>query len=183
MRICHGATRMQAMATVHLVHGFLGSGKTTYAEKLSRDQNALRLSLDEWYLNLFSDGMTKDLDPVAQDRLVAQLNKHWPTLVDRGIDVVLDWGFWKRESRDEVRRLATEHSAQAVVHSLQCDDQTALQRCLARNGSPGSFLVDPVGFTRMKEHFEVLGVDESRIAIDTSGKAPKISRSVGINDL
>lgn len=34
--------------TLHLIHGYLGAGKTTFARKLEIDTKALRFTLDEW---------------------------------------------------------------------------------------------------------------------------------------
>ena len=50
------------MATVHLVCGFLGVGKTTFAVALASQLGAVRFSVDELYLKLFADGPTYELD-------------------------------------------------------------------------------------------------------------------------
>jgi hypothetical protein len=57
------------MTTVHLVCGFLGSGKTTFAEALAKREGAIRFSIDELYLRLFADGPTYDLNHGAHERL------------------------------------------------------------------------------------------------------------------
>jgi predicted kinase len=36
------------MATIHLMHGFIGFGKTTIAEKLAKELPAVRLNNDEF---------------------------------------------------------------------------------------------------------------------------------------
>ena len=41
------------MATLHMMVGLPGSGKTTEAKKLEQKFNALRLTPDEWQLFLF----------------------------------------------------------------------------------------------------------------------------------
>jgi len=43
------------MATLHLIVGFLCSGKTTFAKKLEQELPALRLTPDEWHLRLFGN--------------------------------------------------------------------------------------------------------------------------------
>jgi tRNA uridine 5-carbamoylmethylation protein Kti12 len=43
------------MATAHLIHGFLGAGKTTFARQLERELRAIRFSQDEWMANLNGD--------------------------------------------------------------------------------------------------------------------------------
>jgi predicted kinase len=53
------------MATVHLICGFLGAGKTTFAKALAEQKSAIRFSIDELYLRLFADGPTYDVDAKA----------------------------------------------------------------------------------------------------------------------
>jgi hypothetical protein len=36
------------MSTAHLIHGFLGAWKTTFAKKLEAELGAVRFSQDEW---------------------------------------------------------------------------------------------------------------------------------------
>jgi predicted kinase len=85
-----------AKATVHLVCGFLGSGKTTFAKALSAQRAAIRFSVDEWYLRLFAEGPTYELDRASMSRLLDVLNDLWPQLAQAGNNVVLDFGFWSR---------------------------------------------------------------------------------------
>src|SRR5262245_33302669 len=126
------------MATVHLVCGFLGAGKTTFARRLAHEQHAVRFSIDEIYLQLLADGPTYTLDQQALDRLLAALHLLWPEIVRAGADVVLDFGFWRRALRDEVRALARSVGAETRLHVLRCPDDVALARCLRRNGTSGA---------------------------------------------
>jgi predicted kinase len=43
------------MATAHLIHGFLGVGKTTFARQLEQRIPAIRFSHDEWMARLYGD--------------------------------------------------------------------------------------------------------------------------------
>jgi predicted kinase len=149
------------MATAHLVHGFLGSGKTTFSKELAERTGALRLSVDEWYLRLFATEPTHDYDRQHGKRLLDLLNDFWPPLVARGVDVVLDFGFWRRSLRDEVRERAAALGVSTRLYRLDCPDEEALRRCLARNGTPGTFLISQDGFHALKSEFEPLGPDES----------------------
>src|SRR5579862_7212051 len=87
------------MATVHLMCGLPGSGKTTVARRVEVEQDAFRFTLDEWMLRLF------DLTPFdteygpAADRVKELIWDTASELVARGNDVVLDWSQWSRELR------------------------------------------------------------------------------------
>ena len=41
------------MATIHLLCGSTGAGKTTYGRRLAEDLGAVRFSIDEWMSALF----------------------------------------------------------------------------------------------------------------------------------
>jgi predicted kinase len=41
------------MPAAHLIHGFLGAGKTTFARELERNIPAIRFSHDEWMVRLY----------------------------------------------------------------------------------------------------------------------------------
>lgn len=153
---------------VHLVCGFLGTGKTTYAKALAARESAIRFSIDELYLRLFTDGPTYALDQPALDRLLGVVNELWPQVVRAGIPVVLDFGFWRRALRDEVRKRASAVGANTQLHWLRCADELALARCLSRNGAPDSFLISAAGFAELKGRFEPPAADEACAAVDSA---------------
>ncbi len=155
------------MTTVHLICGFLGVGKTTFSRALEAQTSGVRFSSDELYLRLFANGPTHELNPDALARLVNALNELWPRVAAAGVDVILDFGFWHRSLRDEVRRLALSIEAESRLYWLQCPDEFALERCLRRNGTAGSFLVSAEGFFGMKSRFEPPGADECAEIVDT----------------
>jgi predicted kinase len=162
------STLPAAPPVVHLVSGFLGSGKTTFSKALAAREGAIRFSVDELYLQLFSDGPTAELDQRALDRLLSVLNDLWPQVVAAGTSVVLDLGFWRRSLRDEVRQRAKEKGAVCQLYWLRCSDEVALARCLSRNGDPGSFLISAEGFAELKPRFQLPGADEAYEVVDTS---------------
>jgi predicted kinase len=156
------------MATVHLVCGFLGAGKTTFSKALTEQKSAVRFSLDELYLRLFADEPTYELDAKAMERLLAALNDIWPQVAKAGIDVVLDFGFWHRALRDDVRERAHSIGAATHLYWLRCPDKVAIARCLQRNGTPGAFLISAQGFQELKARFEPPGSDELSEIVDSA---------------
>jgi predicted kinase len=149
----------------------LGAGKTTFATQLAAERSGIRFSVDEIYLRLFANGPTYELDTRALERLLGVLNELWPPVAAAGVDVILDFGFWRRALRDEVRGLARNAGAQAMLYSLQCADAVAVQRCLRRNGTAGAFLISEEGYAALKLRFEAPGEDEPAVLVDTNGWA------------
>ncbi len=151
------------MPTAHLVHGYLGSGKTTFARQLAEQTGSVRLSMDEWYLRVFNEGRpTHHLDESRSRRLWLALDDLWPRLLVLGVDVVLDFGFWRRSDRDRARALARQAGGDAVMHWVRAADDVALDRCLTRL-DPDSFLIDAGAFAALLSKFEPLGPDEEHV--------------------
>ena len=154
--------------TVHLLHGFLGAGKTTFARQLERQLPAVRYTPDEWMSRLFG------ADPPAEhfgrhlEAIFDLIAAHWPMVIQCGADVVLDYGFWSRSSRDAARRQAAELGCNTRLYALQCSELTARRRCRERNCQlAGSLLITDATFDTLQSRFEPLAPDESHTRIDT----------------
>ena len=156
------------MAVVHLIHGYTGAGKTTFARRLESESGALRISVDEWYLRLFVEGTTHHLEPALMTRLVELLDELWPSLCSHGVDVILDFGFWSRSSRDHARALAATAGAEPILYHVVCDDEVARERLLSRdNAGTGSFRIDEQAYNDLRSKYEPLGPDEDHLVIDS----------------
>jgi predicted kinase len=128
------------MATLHLMVGLPGSGKTTFARQLEAQHRALRLTVDEWHIRLFGsdfDGASDDADlAVHNDRHAAIEALLWETaarVLTLGVDVILDFGFWTRRERDELRGRAQELGAGFRIHFADAAEEVLLERIRARN--------------------------------------------------
>jgi predicted kinase len=121
------------MATIILLCGLPGSGKTTLATQLARDRPALRLGEDDWMVQLFASA---DGHGDAEREAIKQVQWEIATQVARfGVDVVLDWGYWSRQERDDYRaRVRRPHLNRRFEHprppargwrvGLRLDDRT-----------------------------------------------------------
>ncbi len=152
------------MATAHLLFGYLGSGKTTLARKLEHRHRAIRFTPDEWMTRLFGE------DPPAtifQDKLAAVVDlmePMWGRCLALGLDVVLDYGFWRRAERDSVRRLIHSLGARALLYRVECSEDEARRRVAIRNeASDRSLFIAPETFDLLKARFQPLQADESYI--------------------
>ncbi len=121
------------MATLHLIVGLPCSGKTTLAHQLEQERAALRLNLDAWHIRLFGqDAAEPEHD--ARHRLIETLL--WTIArraLELGTNVILDYGFWAREERENYRARAKQLGASSEVHFLDVPPEELLRRLARRN--------------------------------------------------
>lgn len=149
------------MATAHLLHGYLGAGKTTFAKRLERNLPAVRYSHDEWMARLYGVDPPEARFAEYRDAVFEVMNAHWPRVLACGADVVLDWGFWTRASRDEARQRAQAVGATSRLYRLECSDAVARARCRARNRQlDGSLFIAENTYEVLRSRFQPLDPDE-----------------------
>ena len=79
-----------------LLCGIAGSGKTTTAKELEK-HGAIRMCPDEWIVSLGFDIYDRD----ARVSIEALQWEFTQALLERGLTVVDESGFWRREDRDD----------------------------------------------------------------------------------
>lgn len=89
---------MSEGARAILLIGRLCSGKTTYARALMARERAVLLSADALMRTLFPEPLGERYDVYAA-RCIAYLYRQARELVDAGVTVILDFGFWTRADR------------------------------------------------------------------------------------
>jgi len=155
------------MATAHLVHGFLGVGKTTFAKRLERSLPAIRFSHDEWMVRFYGTDPPADLFAGHSRAVTEQIDLLWPRCLELGVDVVLDLGFWSRQQRDQARAIATARGADVLLYRLNCPDHVARARLRARNEKlDGDLLITEATYDLLRPRFEPLAPDEKREEVD-----------------
>jgi predicted kinase len=134
---------------------YLLCGKTTYARKLEQ-QGAIRFSLDEWMLRFYEQPMSREqFDQrvrICED-VFFELTE---PLVSRGVDAVIDHGFWRRATRDRARRRLAGTGARIELIYFQVPDEVLLDRLRARNASlpEGTFVITEEMFATFSAPFE-----------------------------
>jgi predicted kinase len=129
------ATQHPRAATLLLMVGLPGAGKTTRAKELAATHRALRLTPDQWMIPLFGDSMADGKRWVLEGRLISVA----PQALRLGTSVVLDYGLWSRDERSSLRWLARSVGASCQVVYLPVDKDVQLAR-IAHRPRPGQGL-------------------------------------------
>jgi predicted kinase len=151
-----------SVATLHLMVGLPCSGKTTLARQIENEQSALRLTPDEWQVTLFGQDATEP-EHDARHRLIEVML--WDLafrLLVLGTSVILDYGFWGREEREDLRARAEKLGASSEVHFLDVSEEELLRRLEARNAEtpPGAFRIPVAMMKRFITMFQAPTADE-----------------------
>jgi len=120
------------MATLYLICGLPGSGKTTLAKKIEASHSALRLCPDEWIESLLVDST----ETVEIDHLRTPVEKIQWEVAKRalalGVNVVLENGIWSRAEQSRYQSQAEELEAHVELVYLKVsrnDLWTRLSKC------------------------------------------------------
>jgi predicted kinase len=154
--------------TAHLIHGYLGAGKTTFAKRLAAELGAVRYSPDALMVARYGHDPPESHFGSYLAAIRAEVDEEWPRTLASGRDVVLDFGFWTRSRRDGVRSRALAAGARTLLYCVRCSEETARKRCRARNQDLGeSLYIADETFDILKPSFEPLAPDEPFELIDT----------------
>ena len=133
------------MAKVTLICGKLCSGKSTYAERLRAETGAVLLSIDEIMLGLFGLYAGDRHDEYAEKTKKYLYDKSIELLA-AGVDVILDWGFWKRNERAAAKAFYAARNIPCEFHYLDVNEEVWKKRIEKRNRAvaAGSVIAYPV---------------------------------------
>ena len=112
------------------------SGKTTLAQKLESEKAALRLTPDEWQVRLFGQDAEEPEHDARHTLIEIMLWNIASRALVLGTNVILDFGFWAREEREDFRLRAKQLGASSEVHFLDVPEDELLSRLEERNLQP-----------------------------------------------
>ena len=152
------------MAKVFLICGKICCGKTTYAQKLCKEKNAVLLSVDEITLALFGQHCGDKHDEYVERTEKYLLNKSLE-LIQNDINVVLDWGFWTNAERKSVKEFYKSLGIECELHYIGINDETWKYRLNKRNiavlaEKTNAYYVDDNLAVKFASIFEVPGEEE-----------------------
>jgi predicted kinase len=156
------------MASVHLMFGPVGAGKTTHGKTLAGERGGVFFCLDEWMAALFMMDAPAPLTlEWALPRTERCEDRIWSVaeqLVAREVDVVLELGFFRRDQRDRARERARVTGGALEIHVLEVPREVRRERVRQRNrgGANLTVEVDDAMFDWAEGYYEPL--DDAELA-------------------
>jgi len=120
---------------VYLLCGLGGSGKSTYAQKLA-ESGLQKLSLDEYVYHMYGRAIVNlsEHEYVQHYRSAkVELDEKLVRMIQEGQSVILDYGFWRRDSRDYYKRLINENGGEWRLMYLKAGPGLLMRRLGERN--------------------------------------------------
>jgi len=152
----------------HVIIGFIGSGKTTFAKKLEKETGALRFTKDEWVIAVFGHDPTIEGFETYDGR-VSKLSLDVALYcLKAGNDVIIDQGFWVRSQRDEVREKIEKSGGKIQFYYVKNTHKTMKQRMSKRNQKPtaDAFVISQEMYDGYKKYFEEPALEEKCIIVE-----------------
>lgn len=146
---------------IHLIVGNTGSGKTTYSNKLKKNNKGVLFSIDKWNNILFipdkksTDGLNWFLERIDRtEKIIMNLIEQ---LESSNTDTILDLGLSKFEHREKFRKFAKNNGFEIKLHFLDLSKKIRFKRVMSRNQKKGEtfeFEVTQENFDFMENWFE-----------------------------
>jgi predicted kinase len=162
-------------ATLHVICGPCGAGKTTYAHAFARREGAVPFVLDEWGARLFGPDLRGPIELAwMMERLArcAELIRSTAVAVlTAGSSVILDIGLMRRADRERIRQMAKTNGLTVQWHFVDAPQEVRRARVNTRNAEKGETFVmevSPQMFEMLESLYEAPEPAELEGAVVTS---------------
>jgi predicted kinase len=149
-------------ATLNVIFGPSGAGKTTYAHDFARRTGAVAFILDDWMARLFGPDIP---DPIEFQWMLERVSRCeaqiWSTAaatLAAGAPVILDIGLMRKADRERIRTIAEAVELTVQWHYVTAPAEIRRARVAQRNVIRGeSFAIDvaPEQFDFIEGVFEL----------------------------
>ena len=158
------------MSVVIMLCGKICSGKSTYAEKIKKERNAVVLSCDDLMLSLFDEKLGDKHDCILE-KCKEYLYELACQIAGAGTNVILDFGFWTRKERKSTVRLFHSKNIKTEIHYIKIDRESWLNQINKRNsdikkGIVKGYYVDENMKNLFDKSFEEPDKDEIDVIIE-----------------
>lgn len=158
------------MSKVILVCGKICCGKSTYAAQLCIENKAVLLSVDEIMLALFGLYAGDKHDEYVDKTKKYLLDKS-VEIIETGISVILDWGFWKKDERTYVKEFYSAKNIEHEFHYIDISDEVWRARLDKRNsavsaGEANAYIVDDNLAAKFDAIFEMPDKEEIDVWVE-----------------
>lgn len=146
------------MAKVELVCGKICSGKSYYASKLKENINAVVFSCDRLIKDIFPYALGGNHDEIVS-RVKLYLHEKASEVVRAGTNVILEFGFWDRNEREEVSHFYEGMNISFEWHYIDISDDDWAINIQERNrrvteGLSKDYYLDDCLISKMTSRFE-----------------------------
>lgn len=109
------------MGKIIAVCGKICCGKSYYSNNLKLKENAVILSCDEVTNDLFNNNLGEKHDEITK-KIKSYLLKKAVEIASTNSNVILDWGFWSKEERQNINNYFKSKNTQYEWHYINIDD-------------------------------------------------------------
>jgi predicted kinase len=159
-------------ATLNVIYGPSGAGKTTYANAFARRERAVAFILDEWMAQLFGPDIPAQVEyPWLVERVGRCEAQIWSTaaaVMASGTSVILDLGLMRKADRDRIREIAEAVDLPLQWHYVTAPQDARRARVAERtqvHGKSFALQVTPDMFEFVEGVFEAPSSEELTGAI------------------
>lgn len=157
----------QPAATLHVVFGPSGAGKTSYALTAARRDGLVPFILDNWMATLFAPDMPTPIEYEWMIERVARCEEQiWSTaagVLTAGTGVIFDIGLMTKADRARVREIAEGAGVPLQFHFVTAPKDVRRQRVESRNeirGETFAIEVEPHMFDFIEGVYEAPDAEE-----------------------
>ncbi len=121
-------------SVVYLLCGLGGSGKSTYAHELAK-KGLQKFSLDEYVYSRFGRDIVTLSEEVYLEhyrKAKIELDNKLAKTIKKGQSVVVDYGFWRRSSRDFYKKLVEDNGGEWKLIYLKAGPEVLMNRLKER---------------------------------------------------
>ncbi|MDR0963416.1 MAG: ATP-binding protein [Clostridium sp.] len=153
------------MVKVILICGKIASGKSTYAQSIAKEIHGVNLSLDEIMLAVL--GEYCDAHDDYKEKTQNYLFDKAVEIVNNGVPVILDWGFWTNDDRKNASEFFTKHDIPYEWHYINASKNTLIENVKKRNKEIDDGKVVAYHFDdELAEYFWAMFIPPTRDEID-----------------